>query len=56
MALNHVVLLDHVINEKHLSTTTILIVTKLCRVVTHNKGLPLIKLHDPSITGFCKVT
>ena len=31
-------------------------VTKLGRVVIYHEELPLIKLLDPSITWFCKVT
>ena len=31
-------------------------VTKLGRVVTYDKGLPLIKVHNRSIRWFCEVT
>ena len=39
---------------KHIPTTIIPMVDKLGRVVVYNEELPLIKLHDPSITCFLR--
>ena len=49
-------MIDTIKNWKHISTTTIPMATKLGRVVLYHKKLLIIKLHDPSITWFCKVT
>ena len=41
---------DHVINETHISTTRVPMVTKLCRMVMYLEWLLPLKLHDPLIT------
>ena len=53
----YVVLPDHVTNYKYyISTTTIPMPFKLGKVVIYHEELALIKLLDPSITWFCKLT
>ena len=42
--------------KHHISTATIPMASKLGKVVINHKVLPLLKLLDPSITWFCKVT
>ena len=50
---DHVVLLGHMTNYKHISTTIIPMVIKLGRVVSsYNEKLLLIDLHNPSVTWF----
>ena len=46
---NLLVLRDHVINQNHISTTTVLITNKLARMVAYVDGLLPTKSHDPFI-------
>ena len=39
----------------HISTITMPMATKIGRMVTYHKGLPLIKLNEPSITRSCRI-
>lgn len=48
---------DHVTSWQHyISTTTMLISTKVGSVMTYRQRLPIIKLHDPLITWSCEIT
>ena len=54
---NHVILRDHVTNWKHyIPTTTMLMATKVWRMVTNFKRLLSIKPHDHALTWFCEIT
>ena len=53
----HVVLQGYVTNENYyISTTRVLIATKLARMITYLHGLLHVKLHDPLITWSCEIT
>ena len=49
------VLQDYLINENHISTTTVPIVAKLGKLVTYIKGLIAIKSNNTLITWSCMV-
>ena len=51
-----VVLLDHLVRKHYVWTTTLPIITKLCWVVTYNKELSLMKVHNWWIRWYCEVT
>ena len=52
---DHVVLWDLITSQKHISTSTKPMVTKLGRVVTYSEELTLIKLRNSSMTWFFEV-
>ena len=52
----HVVLWDHIANQKHISTTTVPMVTRLRRMVAYLEGLLLIMLFYLLIIWSCEIT
>ena len=52
----HVVLWDHIANQKHISTTTVPMVTRLRRMVACLEGLLLIMLFYLLIIWSCEIT
>ena len=56
LALDHVILQNHIINQNHLSLLPLPIVTRLGRMVTYLEGLLTIKPYNTLISWFCKIT
>ena len=50
------VTLSHQRSRKNISTTSVLMATKIGRMVTYLDGLLTAKSHDPLITWSCKIT
>ena len=54
---DHLVLRDHLTNWNHyISSNTMPMISKLCRVVTYHEGLAPIKSHDRLIRWSCEIT